>query len=97
MSFLSAAGEYKRPSIFGERQCLTRYSSWFLYIYNFNVVVAESGGLWCWVVYAENDLLEYIESTVTEKLPKSKGKKPSETAGTGQPKTARNSGSKKAD
>jgi len=46
-------------------------------------------------VLQENDLLEYIESTVTEKLPKSKGKKPSETAGTGQPKTARNSGSKK--
>jgi hypothetical protein len=46
-------------------------------------------------VLPENDLLNYIESTVTEKLPKSKGKKPSETAGTGQSKTARVSGSKK--
>nr|PNR37393.1 hypothetical protein PHYPA_020502 [Physcomitrium patens] len=31
-------------------------------------------------VLAENDLLSYIESTVSEKLPKSKGKKPSVTA-----------------
>ncbi|KAG0617381.1 hypothetical protein M758_5G185700 [Ceratodon purpureus] len=46
-------------------------------------------------VLAEHDLLNYIESTVTEKLPKSKGKKPSESAGTGQSNTARVSGSKK--
>ncbi|XP_024399305.1 uncharacterized protein [Physcomitrium patens] len=39
-------------------------------------------------VLAENDLLSYIESTVSEKLPKSKGKKPSVTAGTGQPSAA---------
>lgn len=38
--------------------------------------------------------MNYIESTVTEKLPKSKGKKPSESAGTGQSTTARVSGSK---
>jgi hypothetical protein len=44
---------------------------------------------------AEKDLRKYIESTVTDKLPKSKGKKPSESAGTGQSSTARVSGSKK--
>lgn len=44
---------------------------------------------------AEKDLLKYIGSTVTEKLPKSKGKKPSESAGTGRSSTAPESGSKK--
>jgi len=37
---------------------------------------------------SEKDLVKYIDSTLSEKLPKSKGKKPSESAGTRQSSTA---------
>jgi hypothetical protein len=48
-------------------------------------------------LYAENELVKHIEATVTGKLPKSKVKKPSETAGIGQASNASSSGSKKTE
>jgi hypothetical protein len=46
---------------------------------------------------SENELVKHIEATVTGKLPKSKVKKPSETAGIGQASNASSSGSKKTE